>query len=107
MRWTTKEKTPQGNIVYDFYDYPLDDIDLDVIAQKVGKLEDIEEKLGIDADTIFKVLEIIKDMRGYKDNEAIADVITIVEESQDFEKFSARCRSFTKEEYDVLKEAFK
>lgn len=107
MRWTTKEKTPQGNIVYDFYDYPLDDIDLDVIAQKVGKLEDIEEKLGIDADTIFKVLEIIKDMRGYLDNTAIAETITHVEESLDFEGFSSIHHGYTKDEYDALKEAFK
>lgn len=56
----------------------------------------------------LKAWEIIKEMRDYKDDIAIAEIITEVEESEDFEKFSSRYRNFfSKEEYEILKEALK
>ena len=54
MRLTTKEKTPRGNIIYDFLDYyPLNDM---VIAEKLGKLEDIEDKFNMSLLDMFKIL---------------------------------------------------
>lgn len=56
----------------------------------------------------LKALKIIREMRDYKDDIAIAETITDVEESEDFEKFSSRYRNFfSKEEYEILKEVLK
>jgi len=55
MRYTSKTKTAQGNMLYVLP--PLDDFDRYSLAQKLGALEDTEEKLGIDADIVFKALE--------------------------------------------------
>ena len=65
MRWTTKEKTPLGD-VYDFANYPLDEFDIIAIARKLGKLEDIEEKFKVDLSVMFKAMKNgINTMDGY------------------------------------------
>lgn len=51
----------------------------------------------------LKALELIREMRSYKDDEAIAKIISDVEESEDFEEFSVGYPLFSKEEYDLLK----
>lgn len=51
------------------YDYPYDDIE--DCVNKLGKLEDIEEELGIDLITLFKALESGVWYKDYKDNDKI------------------------------------
>jgi len=52
----------------------------------------------------LKALEIIKEMYDCKAD--MTKIISDVEESADFQEFSAMYGSFTKEMYDLLREAF-